>query len=46
MENPKKDRAQGTYTTLKECLTDPEYLRVLERMNQSQKEAYKNHYYD
>ena len=45
MENPKKKRAQDMYTTLKECLTNPEFLRALEIMSRNEKNVYKNHMY-
>ena len=45
METPKKNRVQGTYTTLKECLTDPEYLRALEIIERCEKYAYKHSIY-
>ena len=37
MENPKKNSARGTYRTLRECLTDSEYLAAQRRMEQIQK---------
>ena len=37
MENPKKNNVQSTYHTLKECLTDSEYLAAVRRMEQIQK---------
>lgn len=37
METPKKNSARGTYRTLRQCLTDEEYLNALNRMEQVQK---------
>ena len=37
MENPKKNSAHGTYHTLRECLTDQEYLAAQRRMEEIQK---------
>lgn len=37
METPKKNSARGTYRTLRECLTDSEYLAAQRRMEQIQK---------
>ena len=37
MENHKKQNAQGTCLTLKECLTNPDYLKALAKMEQAQK---------
>ena len=41
MENPKKDRVRNTYHTLRECLTDAEYLTALRRMEEIQKNSRK-----
>lgn len=46
METPKKNSAQGTYLTLKECLKDEEYLKALEIIERDTKNRLKNHYYD
>ena len=37
MENPKKNSARGTYRTLRECLTDQEYLAAQRKMEEIQK---------
>ena len=41
MENPKKNNVQGTYHTLRECLTDPEYLAAQRRMEEIQRRSRK-----
>ena len=37
MENPKKNNVHGTYHTLRECLTDSEYLAAQRKMEEIQK---------
>lgn len=37
MENPKNNNVRGTYHTLRECLTDSEYLAAVRKMEQIQK---------
>ena len=36
MENPKKPSVRSTYHTLRECLTDEEYLRAQRKMEEIQ----------
>lgn len=37
MENPKKKNVRSTCHTLRECLTDSEYLAAVRKMEQAQK---------
>ena len=37
METPKKPSVRSTYHTLRECLTDEEYLRAQRKMEEIQK---------
>lgn len=37
METPKKPSVRNTYHTLRECLTDEEYLKAQRRMEEIQK---------
>lgn len=37
METPKKNSVRNTYHTLRECLTDEEYLKAQKRMEEIQK---------
>lgn len=46
MEKYQKNRAQGTYTTLKECSTDPEFKKLLDKIEESERRARKNNLYD
>lgn len=41
MENPKNNRVQNTYRTLRECLTDSEYLAAQRRMEEIQRNSRK-----
>ena len=41
MENPKKNSVRNTYHTLRECLTDSEYLIALRRMEEIQRNSRK-----
>lgn len=41
MENPKNNNVRGTYHTLRECLTDSEYLAALRRMEEIQRNGRK-----
>ena len=45
METPKKHRAQGTFTTLKDALNNENYLRALELIERAQKNSLKNGFY-
>lgn len=38
-ETPNKKHVARTYITLRECLTNPEYLRALERIQQAEESA-------
>lgn len=42
METPKKKNVRNMFTTLKECSTDPDYLKALEIIERSENYAYKN----
>lgn len=46
METPKKKNAQGTYTTLKECSEDPDWLEAYEIIKRDSENRLKNHLYD
>ena len=46
MENSKKDSVRNTYHTLRECLTDAEYLKALKKMEEIQKNYRKYRYSD
>lgn len=46
MENKKKDRAQSTHTTLKECLEDDNWQKGREIIERDTKNRLKHHFYD
>ena len=46
METQKKNSAQNTHITLKECLNDPGWMKGYEIIVRDTKYRLKNHYYD
>lgn len=46
MEKKKKNSAQSTYTTLKECLENPAWQKAREIIERDTKYRLNNHFYD
>jgi len=46
MENPNNKSARNTHTTLKECLNDPNWLKMYDIIVRDTKIRLKNHWYD